>query len=414
MINVITAAAQGVSNYNLYTVNQYAINPAYTGSQYGLFTMLHFKNHLAGINNSPRNVMFVVHSPVGERLGLGGNLTVGQAGIFRNTIGNVAASYRVTLSPEHEVTFGLSSGFQRTTIDMDELSNTDLSDPTLQTTGNVYYNFGYGAVYKWNSLEVSLAFPNAVQQEDQLLKNYFIGMTSCKIATADEQFLFQPSILYKALPASKSQVDLYLQTQWKSMLWGLVGYRTNKNMIVGAGLMLDNNLDLGYSYEIPSGTKTLSKGTHEVVLSFVFNKKAPPAKAKKSDLVLLDSAQRHIKELEAEVLGLRQQVGELSKPIIVDSVRLSQDLIFSFDANNKFQKIHPGNYVVIQTCSTPDFADRMVKMYRTKGINTFKIYNQTQKTYYIVEKYFPSFDDAKFEMQKMRSKGYKNCFVMEY
>lgn len=410
----MTVTGQGISNYNLYTVNQYAINPAYTGSQYGLFTMLHFKNHLAGINNSPRNVMFVLHSPIGERLGLGGNITVGQAGIFRNTIGNVAASYRVTLSTEHEVTFGLSSGFQRTTIDMDELTNTDLTDPTLQSSSNVYYKFGYGAVYKWNNLEVSLAFPNAVQQEDQLLKNYFIGMTSYKITTADEQFVFQPSILYKSLPASKSQVDLYMQTQWKSMLWGLVGYRTNKNIILGAGLMLDNNLDLGYSYEVPTGTKNLSKGTHEVVLSFVFNKKGPPAKPKKSDLARLDSAQQHIKELESELQGLRLQVGELSKPIIVDTVRLTEDQIFSFDANNKFQKIHPGNYVVIQTCSTPDFADRMVKMYRTKGINTFKIFNQTQKTYYIVEKYFPSFDDAKFEMQKMRSKGYKNCFVMEY
>jgi type IX secretion system PorP/SprF family membrane protein len=411
---------QGISNYNLYNVNQYAINPAYTGSQNGLYTLLHFKNHFSGLSNTPRNLMFVVHSPIGNRLSLGGNITAGQAGVFKSTLANIAASYKVYLASDHRVTFGLSGGLLKQNLDMNQLGNADLTDPTLQPSyaNKVYYRFGFGAVYNWDKLEVSVALPNALQQEDNLLRNYFIGYASYSLATAGEQWNIKPSILYKSLPVTKDQLDIYVQAQWKNLLWGLAGYRTNNNIILGGGLTIEN-MNLGYGYEVPTGTKTISRGTHEIIISFVFNKKEPAKFVKTSHEKMvpqskMDSTYQHIKELEAEVQALKKEAGEVHQPVIVDSLRLTDNIIYSYDANEKFVKIYPGSYVVIQNCTTHEFANKLIKTYKTKGINTFKLYDQTQKVFYIVEKYFPNFDDAKYEMQKMRTKGYKNCWVLAY
>jgi type IX secretion system PorP/SprF family membrane protein len=409
---------QGLSNYNLYTVNQYAINPAYVGKAEGLFTALHFKNHLSGLNNAPRNLMFVVHSPIGEKLGLGGNVTAAQEGLFKNTFANIAASYRVSLAGAHQLTFGLSAGIVMQNLDMSQVSNSDLTDPTLQSAyrNNNYYRFGYGAIYNWNNVEVSVSFPNAIQQENHLLRSYFLGMASYKIAATND-IVVKPSVLYKSLPVTKDQVDIFVRGQWKDLVSAQAGYRTNKNLVLGGGLTLEN-MNINYAYELPSATKALSKGTHEIVLSFVFGKKKAIAKAKTAKapkaVLPVDSSQHHIKMLEEEVKILKGQLGEQPHEVVEDTVRLSENTIFSYDANEKFVKIYPGNYVVIQTCSTHDFANRLIKMYKAKGINTFKVYDQTQRLFFIVEKYFPTFLDAEFEMDKMKDKGYKNCWILIY
>jgi type IX secretion system PorP/SprF family membrane protein len=409
---------QGISNYNLYTINQYAINPAYVGSQNGLYTLLHFKNHLSGIGNSPRNLMFVAHAPIGSKLGLGGNITAGQAGIFNTTAGSVASSYKLNLATDHRITFGLSGGFVKQSIAMDRLGDVDLSDPTLTSsyTEKAYYKFGFGGVYNWKALEVSVAFPNALQQEKNLLSNYFIGYASYKIATKDDQWKIQPSILYKSLPVSKDQVDIYMQAQWKSLLWALAGYRTNNNLIFGGGISLEN-MNIGYAYEAPTGTKDLSKGTHEVVLTFIFKKKSSKV-PKETEAVKesppVDSSYIHIKELEAEIQAIKQQVGEISHIISVDSVTHTKDSVYTYNSKGSHIKLPQGNYLVIQNCKTHEFADKLVKMYKSKGINTFKAYNETLTVFYIIEKYFPTYEDAKHEMEKLKKKGYKNSWVMVY
>jgi type IX secretion system PorP/SprF family membrane protein len=414
-----SVCGQGISNYNLYTVNQYAINPAYTGSQNGLYTLLHFKNHLSGINNQPRNLMFVAHAPIGTKLGLGGNITAGQAGVFNTTAGSVASSYKLNLATDHRITFGLSGGFVKQSLAMDRLGDVDLSDPTLTTsyTEKAYYKFGFGGVYNWKDLEVSMAFPNALQQDKNLLSSYFIGYASYKIATKNEQWKIQPSILYKSLPVTKDQLDIYMQAQWNNLFWALAGYRTNNNLIFGGGITIEN-MNIGYAYEAPTGTKDLSRGTHEVVLTFLFKKKSSKVPKETDEVTAvvhpIDSTSIHIKELEADVHALKEQIGEISHYIAVDSVSHTKDSIITYNSKGAHVKLPPGNYLVIQNCKTHDFADKLVKMYKSKGINTFKAYNETQTVFYIIEKYFPTFEDAKHEMEKLKKKGYKNSWVMVY
>lgn len=415
-----TVSGQGISNYNLYNINTYAINPAYVGSGDGLFTLLHFKNHLAGITHAPRNLMFVVHSPVGDNLSLGGNIVVGQGGAFKNTSANIASSYKVNLATDHKLTFGLSGGFVKPGLDMNKLDNTDLSDPTLQAGYNekVYYKFGLGAIYNWRDLEVSLALPNAKQEEKNLLGKYFIGYASYKFFTADGNWKIQPSLLYKSIPVSPDQADLYVMGEWKKMLWAQAGYRTNNNLIFGGGITIEN-INVGYAYEAPTGTKELSKGTHEVVFTFLLKKKSAKLSLTENETSVVphtasDSNYTHIKELEAEVEALKKQVGEISHKISIDSVRHTRDTLYSYDASNKHVSLEQGNYIVVQNCKTHEFADKLIKMYKSKGIETFKVYNETQQVFYIVEKYYTVFEDAEAEMERLKKKGYKNTWVMVY
>ncbi|MDB5255684.1 MAG: hypothetical protein JWM14_379, partial [Chitinophagaceae bacterium] len=377
--------SQDISNYNLYTVNQYAINPAYVGSKEGVFTTLHFRKYFSGVSNAPRNLMFVVHSPIGNKLGLGGNIMVEEGGLFKSTSANIAASYKINIATDHLVTVGLSGGLIKRNLDMNKLQGADLSDPTLMSnySDRVLYKFGGGLKYNWKKLEVSLAVPS-IKQDDSQLFNYFLGYASYELQTKDQQWKIRPSVLYKGIGTSPDQLDVNVNVEWKRLLWLQAGYRSNNNFIIGGGVTIEN-LNLGYAYETPTGkVKGLSKGAHEIVLTYLIKPKAKKVPETADDdeeaakvpehNEVQDSMLIHIKELENEMSRLRHEVGEIAHYVAMDSVRHSNDTIYKYTPDGKHVKLQKGNYVIFQTSRTRDFATKLVKMYASKKIETYITY----------------------------------------
>jgi len=419
------AFGQDISNYNLYTINQYAINPAYVGSKEGVFTTLHFRKYFSGVSNAPRNLMFVVHSPIGNKLGLGGNIMVEEGGLFKSTAANIAASYKINIATDHLVTVGLSGGLIKRNLDMNKLQGADMTDPTLQNnySDKVLYKFGAGLKYNWKKLEVSLAVPS-IKQDDNQLFNYFLGYASYQLQTTDEQWRIRPSVLYKGIGTSPDQLDVNVNVEWRKLLWLQAGYRSNNNFIIGGGVTIEN-LNLGYAYETPTGkVKGLSKGAHEIVLTYLIkgkSKKTPetadvdeePSKVPENKEVH-DSMLVHIKELETEMSRLRHEVGEIAHYVAMDSVRHSNDTIYKYAPNGKHVKLTKGNYVIFQTSRTKDFANKLVKMYASKKIETYITYNETQTLFYVVGKEFDDYESARKEMEEFKRKGHKSAWVLIY
>jgi type IX secretion system PorP/SprF family membrane protein len=425
LLVTLNAFSQDISNYNLYTINQYAINPAYVGSKEGVFTTLHFRKYFSGVSNAPRNLMFVVHSPIGNKLGLGGNIMVEEGGLFKSTSANIAASYKINIATDHLVTVGLSGGLIKRNLDMNKLQGADMSDPTLMNnySDRVLYKFGGGLKYNWKKLEVSLAVPS-IKQDDSQLFNYFLGYASYQLQTADEQWRIRPSVLYKGIGTSPDQLDVNVNVEWKKLLWLQAGYRSNNNFIIGGGVTIEN-LNLGYAYETPTGkVKGLSKGAHEIVLTYLIKPKAKkvpeastddeePAKVQETTEVH-DSMLVHIRELENEMGRLRHEVGEIAHYVAMDSVRHSNDTIYKYAPNGKHIKLAKGNYVIFQTSRTRDFATKLVKMYASKKIETYITYNETQTLFYVVGKEFDDYESARKEMEEFRRKGHKSAWVLIY
>lgn len=421
------AFAQNISNYNLYTINQYAINPAYVGSKEGVFTTLHFRKYFSGVSNAPRNLMFVVHSPIGNKLGLGGNIMVEEGGLFKSTSANIAASYKINIASDHVLTAGLSGGLIKRNLDMNKLQGADLSDPTLMSnySDKVLYKFGGGLKYNWKKLEVSLAVPS-IKQDDRQLFNYFLGYASYQLQTIDEQWSIRPSVLYKGIGTSPDQLDVNVNVEWRKLLWLQAGYRSNNNFIIGGGLTIEN-LTLGYAYETPTGqVKGLSKGAHEIVLTYLIK----PKSKKVTETTTIDEETTkvtdhkeqqahdsmfvHIKELETEMSRLRHEVGEIAHYVAMDSVRHSNDTIYKYSQNGEHAKLAPGNYVIFQTSRTKNFATKLVKMYASKKIETYITYNETQTLYYVVGKEFDDYESARREMEEFKRKGHKSAWILIY
>jgi type IX secretion system PorP/SprF family membrane protein len=158
---------------------------------------------------------------------------------------------------------------------MNKLQGADMSDPTLMNnySDRVLYKFGGGLKYNWKKLEVSLAVPS-IKQDDSQLFNYFLGYASYQLQTQDEQWRIRPSVLYKGIGTSPDQLDVNVNVEWKRILWLQAGYRSNNNLIIGGGVTIEN-LNLGYAYETPTGkTKGLSKGAHEIVLTYLIKPKS--------------------------------------------------------------------------------------------------------------------------------------------
>ena len=434
--------SQGIANYNLYMQNTLAINPAYAGSQDGFFNMLHFRNQMATVSDHPRSFSYYAHSPIGDKTGMGGNVTVLKAGVFQTTSANLSASYKVFFSHDHKITFGLSGGMVKRSLDYDRLQNANLADPALQSenVNKVFYNFGFGAIYNWRNFELSASLPNLKQEESNELSSYFIGYANYKYFTKDLQWKFQPSILLKSIPVSPNLVDINFMAEWNKTIWVQAGYRSNNSLVYSAGINIEG-LGVGYAYEMPTGVQSeLSKGTHEVTFSLLLkNKKTKIVQqekeieerydafvAKRDSLIGHDSLSERrekaillehkiqLEKMNDSIAIEKQKMGEITDHLEKDSVEENftdgiYDVKVSYRGKVKIQK---GNYIVIQSVKDMVYAEKLVREYAGKGIKSTIIYNKTKGVYYLFTEMIKDEDSAVHAMSRYRKKGFKRAWLL--
>ena len=434
--------SQGIANYNMYTQNTLAINPAYAGSQDGFFNVLHFRNQMISINNHPRSFSYYAHSPIGLNTGLGGNVTVRKGGVFQTTSANLATSYKVLFAKNHKVTFGLSGGVVKRSLDYVLLQNADLTDPTLQTSvfERLNYKFGFGALYNWKNFEMSLAMPSLMQEESNDLSHYFIGYTNYKYFTKDQQWKLQPSILVKAIPASRDQIDINFMAEWKKMLWAQAGYRSNNSVVYSAGISREG-LGIGYAYEMPTGINyDLSTGTHEIVLTLLLKSKKTEIiqleneiesryaafVAKRDSIIGNDSLSKkrqaaimldhkmQLEKLDDEITEEKKTLGELPNQLEKDSiVENFTDVIYDVkNSRHGKVRIQTGNYIIIQTVKNRAYAEKLIKQYADKGIKSRIGQNKTKGHYYLFTEGIKDHESARETLTRYKKKGLRHAWLL--
>lgn len=255
-----TAKAQQDAQFTQYMYNTLSINPAYAGSRDVLSFVGLYRTQWVGLDGAPKTITASGHSPIGEHLGIGVNLTNDEIFISKETYFDIDFSYTIDVSDKGQLAFGVKGGGQLLNIDSN-LANQGPYNPgdgsaEIFIDNKFSPQFGAGVYYYTNKFYAGLSTPNILEtshfdessnsNSDAIAKErvgyYF--MTGYTFDLSDN-LLFKPSLLTKLVQGTPLQVDLStnfllydkvtlgVAYRWSAALSGMIGFQFTDQIMIG-------------------------------------------------------------------------------------------------------------------------------------------------------------------------------------
>ena len=278
--------AQQDPMYTHYMDNTLGINPAYAGSRDALtLTFLH-RTQWVSFPGSPVTESVTAHAPVlNDLFSLGVSLVNDKIGPVRNTSFFIDYAYRIRLSENSKLAFGLKFGLNSLQadlqgLDLDYVGSGNLSDKAFQNVdGQISPNLGFGVYYSRDKFYLGISTPrlfnssyqtavdSALYKEQQ---HYFFIAGGSYMMNEDVEFV--PTTFVKITKGAPIEADFTASFVYDKKFTLGAMYRTSDAFGLLAGISLTEQLYAGYSFDwsLTNSTGTYNKGSHEIVLRYDF------------------------------------------------------------------------------------------------------------------------------------------------
>lgn len=277
---LVESAAQQDPLYSQYINNPFVLNPAYAGLTDNLNLSLSYRNQWGGYEGNPKTLNANGHlSLFNNKMGVGLMIVSDQIGSNKTNEVMAAYSYRVNVTRNKMLSFGLQAGMTSFQIDNSKVNPYDPTDPLFQ--GNIRETkptIGFGMILKSDRFFIGMSVPrmlkatvNAGEQEASLYTQHFYAMGSYLIFLSD-RIRFRPTALLKMVSGAPASVDinasLIIHENYQA---GLLTRNFNSYGLFLQALLKDK-VRLGYVFEIPTGSSVGTNfTTHEITLGFRMN-----------------------------------------------------------------------------------------------------------------------------------------------
>jgi type IX secretion system PorP/SprF family membrane protein len=382
--------------------NLFILNPAAAGLNKEITANCHYKKNWLGLSESPELMQLTVDGAFSKnKFGFGINIANEKAGIFSKTYLSAALRYRVKLSANHHLLFGLSGGFQRQLSNFSQLK-ADAPEEFAQwpqQQAATIADAACGIIYNYKKLYVTASanqlpgqnylYREPVYNKDLQYKTipHFIFSAQNTFILKPDKWAFMPHVTIRSPQGLPVQIDLVNTIIYKNKILAGIGYRYFYAFYTSFGFCITDKLRLIYSYEYSYGIQNLAKGGHEIGLSFGLVNS--PAKPNKSDndathrevdeiFEKLDKYDRQIEVLNSRTDSLDKNLAILKTEVeLLKSRQVSQEEIVKaidsyFNAEENKNKISakkanetgstegnkvdkPGKYKVISPKSENEF-----------------------------------------------------------
>jgi len=290
-IAVISAEAQQLPQYSQYILNKYVINPASAGVENYYVGQSNYRSQWEGIKDAPRTYILGVNGPLShQRMGIGGYMFTDITGPTRRNGINLSYSYHVKITESLKLSMAINAGVLQYAVDgseikfenPDDIGTQSLERNTLPDAGFSFYlynkNYFFGASAP-QLIQNQIDFENSIKNPTGRLSNHYFVMGGYT-HKLNENFDLEPSFLIKYVEPIPVQSEFTLRGIYKETAWLGVSYRQEAAIGLLVGYTIQNNLSLGYSYDIiQSDISDYSTGTHELMLSVKFNKRKSSSKS---------------------------------------------------------------------------------------------------------------------------------------
>ena len=226
---------------------------------------------------------FAIHTPVGEKVGLGLSVISDEIGPVRETNAYVDFSYTIPVGMETKLALGLKGGFTFHDIGIreDQIDLIDMGDPFFaQNINEATPNIGAGAYfYKPNKYYISVSMPNILEAVHLDAEGTELGSETQHLFAAagyvfdlSENFKLKPHGILKYAFDAPVSFDLNANLFMYDLVEIGAGYRLDDSFSGMINFRINPNLRVGYAYDvIQSELDIVTNSSHEVFLQFDLN-----------------------------------------------------------------------------------------------------------------------------------------------
>ncbi|WP_299676559.1 type IX secretion system membrane protein PorP/SprF [uncultured Tenacibaculum sp.] len=281
LIIVNFCTAQQDAQYTQYMYNTISVNPAYAGNKGALNVVALYRNQWQGLEGAPTTQTLAVDTPLGvlQRLGLGLSVINEKIGPTSETYINLDLSYRIPVSEEGELSFGLKGVAHLLSVDFNKLDLFDLDDSSFSTsiTNKFSPNIGVGMYYNTDRFYLGLSVPNLLETnhfntnqslgEERI--NYYL--ISGYVFDLNNNIKFKPALLTKLVFGTPLQIDLSANFMFYEKFTLGLAYRVSAALSALVGFRISNSLTLGFAYDRETtelGNTRFNSGSYEAMLRY--------------------------------------------------------------------------------------------------------------------------------------------------
>lgn len=275
----VAVRAQQDPLYSQYMFNTLAFNPAYAGSADVLTLMALSRHQWVGFEGAPSTQTFLAHSPLGKGpMALGFTALTDKAGPMRQTAAQVDLAYRLKVTEESRLAFGLKAGIDLMSADIASLSTVEVDPANVNIQGQTMPNFGFGLFWHSQRYYVGFSVPKLLQNEIQIASStplitgtqvrhfYLMGGY---VLDLEEDLKFRPSFLLRRVEGAPLSLDLNANFLLRERIWFGGMYRVGNSFGLLGQYQVNDQFRVGYAFDLTTTRLgAYNAGTHEIMLNY--------------------------------------------------------------------------------------------------------------------------------------------------
>lgn len=308
--------AQQRPYYTQYILNNYIINPAVAGIENYWDVKASHRIQWVGLPDAPVTTYLTMHGPLrksdyarstatsvrpmgtnprGEAYwrdytapdphhGIGFTFLNDRTGPLNRFAAYGTYAYHLPLSTRTTLSAGFSAGITNMSLDATKLNfgGTQL-DPAVATSGVInrikpdlsaglwLYSSNYFlgvAVQQIIPQQIAFSDNTVYVENGKLIPHIFIS-AGYRLQLG-EDFSLLPSAMIRYITPLPLGFDINAKLQYQDLCWLGTSYRYQDGFAAMAGININRNINIGYSYDIQTSTlNTVSRGTHEIMIGFL-------------------------------------------------------------------------------------------------------------------------------------------------
>jgi type IX secretion system PorP/SprF family membrane protein len=276
-----TIQAQQEAQFTQYMYNTVVINPAYAGTRNVLSINGIHRAQWIGLEGAPKTQTLSIHSPMGERIGMGINILQDEIGPSTETYTNVDFSYTLPIDGKGtNFSFGMKAGFYSLNVDFNKLliynptdatiqnNNISRTSPTIGVGGYLYSDKWYIGLSTPNILKTDHYTNSSISKASQEAHTYLIAGVVFDI---NPDLKFKPATLFKMVKGAPLSMDISANFLINKRFTLGTSYRLDAAVGALAGFQVSDQLMLGYAYDYDTNDiRGYATGSHEFFVRFEF------------------------------------------------------------------------------------------------------------------------------------------------
>ncbi len=352
LFNIGTKAlAQQLPFSSQYYINQFVINPAFTGNGQNVNAYLSHRSQWTGLAGSPQTSYLTVDGPIQKNSGLGLKVYTDVTDIISRVGAFAEYSYRINISDSNNLYFGIAAGILDNKLDFSKAIIKDTDDPFLfnQSQHKTVFCADLGVAYIYKRLSLGFAVPqvlgnrikypilNGDNSYYNLTRHYQGSIKYVFDVVKEKGITAYPLIMFRSIKGAPFQYDINAVVDWKKIGWAGLTYHSNYAMAISAGLRY-KNFSVGYAYDLGlNKVRSYTGSSSEFLIGYTFAEIKKDIKIIEPEPVKRDTVADVAKTDTNKQLKKQIEALDQASKAKVDSIQQLQAQIK--DLNTKMAKI---------------------------------------------------------------------------